>query len=580
MAAPSFRMAGKIPRQFVDDLIARVDIVDLIDARVPLKKAGVNYVARCPFHSEKSPSFNVHRDKQFYHCFGCGAHGNAIGFLMEYERLSFVEAVESLAESLGLEVPREVSRAVGQAEPGADALYALQERVAQFYARQLREHPDAEKAVAYLKKRGVSGEVAKQYGLGYAPPGWRSLPASFSQEELHRAGLVIVREQGGYYDRFRDRVMFPIRDRRGRVVGFGGRVLGDETPKYLNSPETPVFKKHREVYGLYELLHAVRRPECILVTEGYMDVIALAQHGIPYAVATLGTATSGEHIELLFRYARELVFCFDGDNAGRSAAWKALEAALPVLREGRTIRFLLLPQGQDPDSMVRDEGMDAFERRIGQAQPLSDYFFQYLSSPLDLQTLEGRSALVREARPLVEKMPPSTFRELMNERLSELSGYKTSEKVKNSTKLLSHRLGVVAERARPSLLRTLLGLLVQNPWLFRLLDDETRRLVESDKNAGHLASKLFSALEVNSGIGVGGILELFRGDPAEKQVKALSLVERALSPAQEEAEFVGAARQYKRRCQDMRLKELEAKGSGGALSPAEREEMRRLLSER
>jgi DNA primase len=574
-------MAGKIPRQFIDDLIARIDIVDLIDARIPLKKAGVNYIARCPFHTEKTPSFNVNRDKQFYHCFGCGAHGNAIGFLMDYERQTFVEAVETLAESLGVEVPREAGYADGSARPPAQAaaLYALQEQVALFYARQLREHPEAKRAETYLAGRGVGGEVAKRYLLGYAPPGWRSLPASVPVEALREAGLVITRDQGGFYDRFRDRVMFPIRDRRGRVVGFGGRVLGDETPKYLNSPETPVFKKHLEVYGLHELLQAVRRPERILVVEGYLDVIALAQHDVPYAVATLGTSTSGEHVELLFRYARELVFCFDGDNAGRAAAWKALEASLPVLREGRSIGFLLLPQGHDPDTLIREEGRGRFEQRIEQRQPLSDYFFRHLTEKLDLRTLEGRAALLRDARPLIEKMPPSSFRELMAAHLDELSGQAKVNSAASSTPRRPAR-PVTTHRAKPSALRTLLALLVQHPGLHRLIDTETRACIVSDWKAGDLASKLFAILDERPGIATGGILEHFRNEPEEAQIKALSVWETLVPEGGEDAEFSDALKQCRRQRRDARLEALFVKDRERTLEPEEREELRRLLSER
>jgi len=572
-------MAGKIPRQFIDDLIARIDIVDLIDARIPLKKAGINYIARCPFHTEKTPSFNVNRDKQFYHCFGCGAHGNAIGFLMDYERQTFVEAVETLAESLGVEVPREAGFTDGSARPPgqAAALYALQEQVAHFYARQLREHPEAKQAKTYLAGRGVGEEVAKRYLLGYAPPGWRSLPASLPVEALREAGLVITRDQGGFYDRFRDRIMFPIRDRRGHVVGFGGRVLGDETPKYLNSPETPIFKKHLEVYGLYELLQAVRRPERILVVEGYLDVIALAQHDIPYAVATLGTSTSGEHVDLLFRYARELVFCFDGDNAGRAAAWKALEASLPVLREGRSIGFLLLPQGHDPDTLIREEGRERFEQRIEQRQPLSDYFFRHLTEKLDLRTLEGRAALLRDARPLIEKMPPSSFRELMAAHLDELSGQKTVNTAASATPRRPAR-PVTMHRAKPSVLRTLLALLVQHPGLYRLIDNETRAYIESDRKAGNLASKLFAILDQRPGIATGGVLEHFRNQPEEAQIKALSVWETL--EGGEDAEFSDALKQYCRQRHDARLEALFVKDRERTLDPEEREELRRLLSER
>ena len=393
-------MAGRIPREFIDNLIARVDIVDLIDARIPLKQAGKNYQARCPFHNEKSPSFSVNREKQFYHCFGCGASGNAISFLMDYERQTFVEAVETLAETLGIEVPKESYTGDKRNQDASlQPLFQVQAQAAEFYARQLREHPDSARARDYLQARGLSTDIIQQYLLGYAPPGWRSLPATWPADPLLASGLSISKDAGGLYDRFRDRIMFPIRDRRGRVIGFGGRVMGDETPKYLNSPETPTFKKNREVYGLYELLATRKKPERILVVEGYMDVIALAQHGIHYAVATLGTATSPDHAELLFRYAPDLVFCFDGDTAGRNAAWKALEASLSALRDNRSIRFLMLPEAHDPDSLVREIGGEGFERRQAEAQPLSDYFFGHLSENLDLDSMEGRATLHQKASP-------------------------------------------------------------------------------------------------------------------------------------------------------------------------------------
>lgn len=570
-------MAGLIPRQFIDEVIARTDIVDLIDARIPLKKAGVNYVALCPFHTEKTPSFNVSREKQFYHCFGCGAHGNAIGFLMDYERQTFIEAVETLAASLGLEVPRESGPAKEPAQLTGVPLYALQEQVAQFYERQLKEHADAARAVNYMKSRGIDGIVAKRFHLGYAPPGWRNLPTQLPFDLLLQAGLIIPREQGGHYDRFRDRVMFPIRDRRGRVVGFGGRVIGDEKPKYLNSPETPVFKKHLEVYGLYELLQAVRRPERILVVEGYLDVIALAQHGIANVVATLGTAMSFEHVELLFRYTRELVFCFDGDTAGRQAAWKALETSLPALGEGRSIRFLMLPAGYDPDQAVREEGGEKFAERIIEAQPLSDYFYQHLSDAHDLHTLEGRAAVLHDAGRLLEKMPPTTFRELMQARLQELAG-PSSVKWVDSAAPRRKVPSAASNRSKPSAVRMILALLVQHPSLVRLIDPESRRCLERDPKAGALARRLLSALCEQPGISTGGILEKFRTDSDEKLVKALSVWEILLPQVGLEAEFADALKRYCRQHRDARLEALFKKGRVAELSADEREEMRRLLS--
>jgi DNA primase len=419
-------MSGRIPQSFIDDLLARVDIVEVIDSRVPLKKAGRDYTACCPFHNEKTPSFSVSQTKQFYHCFGCGAHGSAIGFLMEYEHLEFVEAIEELARSQGLEVPREAGLG---ARPSDDSqrLFALLERADRYFRQQLRDHAQAQRAVSYLKQRGLTGEIAARFGIGYAPPGWENLETELGQDpqtrqDLLRLGLTLTRDDGSPYDRFRDRVMFPIRDRRGRVIGFGGRVLGDDKPKYLNSPESPVFHKGQELYGLFEARKTERKLERLLVVEGYMDVVALAQFGIGYAVATLGTSTTHEHLERLFRTVPEVVFCFDGDRAGREAAWRALENTLPVLQDGRQARFLFLPEGEDPDSLVRKEGKDAFERRVREAMPLSEYLFEHLAAQVDMGSLDGRARLVDLARPLLRQIPEGVFRQLLGQRLGELSG--------------------------------------------------------------------------------------------------------------------------------------------------------------
>ena len=417
-------MAGTIPRDFIDRLLERVDIVDLVSSRVPLKKAGRDFQACCPFHSEKTPSFTVSQTKQFYHCFGCGAHGSAIGFLMAYDRLSFPEAVEELARQAGMEVPHEARPE--RRGPDLQPVYDTLEQAARFYAAQLRRHPEARRAAEYLKGRGLTGETALAFGLGYAPPAWDALLAALGTDadavqRLEAAGLL-AGEGDRRYDRFRDRVMFPIRDGRGRVVGFGGRVLGDGKPKYLNSPETPVFHKGRELYGLHEARKAPGELERLLVVEGYMDVIALVQHGIANVVASLGTATTGDHLDRLFRAAPAVAFCFDGDRAGREAAWKALNATLPQLREGREARFLFLPEGEDPDTLVRKEGADAFRQRIAGAQPLSEYFYGHLGEGLDLGSLDGRARLAARAKPLLAQIPPGPFRELMERRLTEITG--------------------------------------------------------------------------------------------------------------------------------------------------------------
>ncbi|MGB5539449.1 MAG: DNA primase [Gammaproteobacteria bacterium] len=420
-------MAGRIPQSFIDELLARIDIVDVIDSRVPLKKAGREYKACCPFHSEKTPSFTVSQVKQFYHCFGCGQHGTAITFLMDYEHMEFVEAIEELAHQAGLEVPREAGSENVRTD-STQPLYMLLERVSAWYQEQLRTHEQAGRVVEYLKQRGLTGEVAARFHIGFAPAGWENLARALNADSATRKllldlGLTVRRDDGtGAYDRFRDRVMFPIHDRRGRTIAFGGRVLDNSTPKYMNSPESAVFHKGQELYGLFEARKAVRKLERILVVEGYMDVVALAQFDINYAVATLGTATTREHLEQLYRTVPEVVFCFDGDRAGREAAWRALENALPVLTDGREARFLFLPEGEDPDTLVRKTGKDGFEQRIASATHLSHFFFERLSAQLDLGSIDGRARLVAAARPLLATLPDGMFRQLMTERLAELAG--------------------------------------------------------------------------------------------------------------------------------------------------------------
>lgn len=423
-------MAGLIPQSFIDDLLNRTDIVDVVSSRVQLKKAGKNYSACCPFHKEKTPSFSVSPDKQFYYCFGCGAGGNALGFIMDHDNLDFPQAVEDLAKAAGMEVPREQGvKGQKPRQPTDSPLYPLLNAASEFYRQALKSHPSRKAAVDYLKGRGLSGEIARDFGLGFAPPGWDNLYKHLSSDSLQQkvmidAGLLIENaETGKRYDRFRDRVMFPIRDSRGRIIAFGGRVLGDDKPKYLNSPETPVFHKGQELYGLFEARKFNRNLDEIIVVEGYMDVIALAQQGLRNAVATLGTATSEEHLKRLFRVVPNVLFCFDGDQAGRNAAWRALEAALPNLQDGRRARFLFLPEGEDPDTLVRSEGTDAFKARINQhAQPLADYFFEQLTKESDPRSLEGKAHMATLAAPLIDKVPGANLRILMRQRLSEITG--------------------------------------------------------------------------------------------------------------------------------------------------------------
>ncbi|MET4162561.1 DNA primase [Marinobacterium sp. MBR-111] len=422
-------MAGRIPQHFIDDLLARVNIVDVIDGRVKLKRAGKNYSGLCPFHKEKSPSFSVSPDKQFYYCFGCGAGGNALGFLMEYDRLNFPEAVEELAKLAGVDVPRDEGRpADHQREQEIKRQFEALEHSNRYFQDMLRSSSERERAIGYLKQRGLSGQIAAAFGIGYAPPGWDNLLQHVAHLEnaaplLEQSGMVIHNEdKQRYYDRFRDRIMFPIRDVRGRVLGFGGRVLGDDKPKYLNSPETPTFHKGRELYGLYEARKHSNQLDRLLIVEGYMDVVSLAQHGIHWSVATLGTATTAQHLERLFKLVPEVIFCFDGDAAGRQAAQRALGVTLPVIRDGQEARFLFLPDGEDPDTLVRREGETAFSQRVSQALPLSEFFFRQLSDEADLSSMDGRARFSNQALPLIQSMQPSLLKQMMLDRICEITG--------------------------------------------------------------------------------------------------------------------------------------------------------------
>ncbi len=417
-------VAGRIPQHFINDLLDRADIVDVIDGRVPLKKKGKNYSGLCPFHDEKTPSFSVSPDKQFFHCFGCQESGTALTFIMKYERLEFVEAVELLAKQMGLAVPREQGRGPAQPDHG---LFPVLEQAERFYRGQLRA---ATEAIEYLKGRGLTGTIARDFGIGFAPQGWQNLsealakqPGAPSEEKMLTAGLLTKNDSGRVYDRFRHRIMFPIRDTRGRVIGFGGRTINaEEGPKYLNSPETPVFQKGQELYGLYEARKALRQIDRLVVVEGYMDVVALAQHGVLNAVATLGTASGEAHFRKLYRYTDEVVCCFDGDRAGRSAAWKALENALPTLNENRQLKLVFLPDGEDPDSFIRTKGREQFEAFVRNASPGLEFLLTQLSDGLDLASLDGRAKFMGLTRPYAQKLPDGILRDLFQEQVARMAG--------------------------------------------------------------------------------------------------------------------------------------------------------------
>ena len=503
-------MAGRIPQSFIDDLVAGTDIVEVVGQYVALKRAGKEYKACCPFHDEKTPSFTVVPDKQFFHCFGCGAHGTAVGFLMDYANMEFVEAVEDLARRAGREVPREG----GASGPREDfePLYSALDRANAYFQRQLRRHPRASRAVAYLKARGLSGAIAADFQLGFAPPGRNGLLGELGVDEsaratLSRAGLLVEPEDGRPYDRFRDRVTFPIHDQKGRVAGFGARVVDDGTPKYINSPETPVFHKGRELYGLRRARQAGRSPARLLVVEGYMDVVALAQSGIDYAVATLGTAATELQIQRMFRVVDDVVFCFDGDDAGRRAAWRAVENTLPSMKPGRQALFLFLPEGEDPDSLVRSEGKDRFEGRLEGAVPMSEFLFDHLSGGVDLRTPEGRARLVERTRPHLERLPPGPYRRQLELRLEELSG----------DALASPRRGApsrpgVRSRSRPgseSPVSRAMRMLLHEPSLAADVDDVASMRSGNVAGTGLLAD-LVETLHARHDLSTGVLLEHYR----------------------------------------------------------------------
>lgn len=575
-------MPGRIPKEFIDELLLRVDIVEVIDARVPLKKAGKDYKACCPFHDEKTPSFTVSPAKQFYHCFGCGAHGTAIGFLMEYEHQSFPEAVEELAGRVGLQLPRESLVSSEKTEASANLFRVLEDAV-RYYRSQLRAHAPA---IEYLKRRGISGEIAAAFGLGYAPDGWDHLVRVLGKEAPQRelliqAGLAVRKEGGGCYDRFRDRVMFPIHDYRGRIIGFGGRVIGKGEPKYLNSPETPLFHKGKELYGLYRARDAIRSAGRVIVVEGYMDVVGLAQFGIDNAVATLGTATTREHLERLFRFAQEVVFCFDGDRAGREAAWRALEAALPILHEGRQISFAFLPEGEDPDSLVRVEGAQALQDRLGSGLSLPEYFFQTLGAKVDLGRLDGRARLVELATPLLSKMPAGAFQQMMLDRLADISRIPSTAAAERKTAAgpsgRDFRRNYAGPKPPPSVVRVAAALLVQNPALIAEIDDP-ELLGEADLPGMEVFQKIVQLLREQPRLNTAALIEHFRESEHEPVLARLATWSHSSLAQDVRAEFQGALSQLRLKAIETVTDRLVQKGKVFGLSEAEKTELNRLLT--
>lgn len=581
-------MAGHIPRHFIDDLLARLDIIDVIDARVKLKKQGKNYGACCPFHNEKTPSFSVSQEKQFYHCFGCGVHGNAIDFLMEYDRLEFVEAIEELAGQLGLDVPREQrnpNQPSTQSQPRANSeqkrnLYDLMNGISQFYRKQLKLSGNRP-AIDYLKGRGLSGEIVQKFGIGYVADEWDLVRKNFGQAQdtqdmLMSGGMLIENDKGHRYDRFRGRIMFPIRDRRGRVIGFGGRILGDGTPKYLNSPETPVFHKGKELYGLYEVLQAYREPKQILVVEGYMDVVALAQYDVDYSVASLGTSTTGDHLQLLFRQTPTVVCCYDGDRAGKEAAWRALENALSYLKSGNTLKFLFLPDGEDPDSYIRQNGREAFELQIKNAIPLSSYLFDNLIElqQINLGSQEGKSALRAQASQLINKIPDPYFQETLEKLLDERTGFDNQFRRKRKSSSASMNSNQKPLKRTP--MRAVIALLIQNPSYAEMVPD----LSSVKELALPGLSLLIEVLEycrTHPHIKTGQLLEHWRSTENETLLSRLASWDIPLNEDNQEDIFLDSLDNILAQCVEKQIENLQAKARSIGLSTEEKRELQALM---
>ncbi len=571
-------MAAKIPREFIQTLLGRINIIDLISDRgVPLqKKSGSNYFASCPFHTEKSGSFSVSQTKQFYHCFGCGVHGNAIDFLIAYDRLNFPEAVETLARQIGLDIPREAGSHTPTTPAVSPDLYALMEKISRHYQQALRRHPAA---IDYLKQRGLTGEIARQFGLGFAPDSWDNLLRTLGttpalREQLHTCGMLIKKDDGGYYDRFRDRIQFPIHDRRGRIIGFGGRIIQKGEPKYLNSPETPLFHKGNELYGLYHAQQAHRKLTRILIVEGYMDVIALYQHGVNFAVATLGTATTPGHLQQLFRHTPEIIFCFDGDAAGRTAAWRALTVALPLMTDGRTVRFLFLPDGEDPDTLVRKIGYDAFLQKLATAEPLSQFFFQSLAAQVDMAHLDGRARLASLAMEHMKQIPTGIFQHMMQDELARLT---RMDSLRHAAPPPTPRKSAPPKTAnRPlSPLRLAITLLTQRPALASTIDEP---LPAWEGRGMDLLQKICALLHAQPTLTTAGLLENFRDTESIYTILAkLASIPLTIPEDGYPAEFQGALRQLHRQQRAQTIEQLIAKAKSAPLNSDEKATLNALI---
>lgn len=575
-------MSGLIPQSFIDEILQRTDLVELVDSFVPLKKRGTSHIACCPFHNEKSPSFNVVAKKQFYHCFGCGASGNAISFVMNYLNQGFIDAIETLATRLGLTVPRD-----GQAEKNnaSQDLYKLLSAISLYYQKQLKH--EGQLAINYLRGRGLSGDIAKLYQLGYANEGWHNLEKAFprNQRDLITTGMLIKNDEGKIYDRYRNRVMFPIHDRHGRIIGFGGRVLSaDQKPKYLNSPETVIFQKSRELYGLHQILSQKKSPEYIIIVEGYMDVIALAQHGIMNAVATLGTATSTYHIQLLAKHTKALFFCFDGDNAGRQAAWRGLESSLPQLHQGLDASFMFLPDGHDPDSLVRAEGKENFLNRLKQATPLHRFFLDTLAKDINLRNPAGKTQLINVTKPLLQKINEGSYKQLLIDdlaRMTHIESHRLNQLI--SDQQVTQAPAVTHEKPKTALTRTpmriAVALLLQNPEIY------TKSIEQIDLNAlntkeHEILLKLLQQLAANPKTNTASLIETWRDHHYFEFINRLAAWSHQVPEQELVKEFIDIIIFLQKQNQELIIRQLIDKSRQQGLTETERLHLQKMLQER
>jgi len=570
-------LSGLIPQLFIDDLLHRTDLVELIDSYIPLKKSGTSYVACCPFHSEKSPSFNVVAKKQFYHCFGCGASGNALSFVMSYLNQGFIDAVETLAARLGLTVPRD-----GQTETNnaAQDLYKLLSAVSLYYQKTLKH--EGQHAINYLRGRGLSGEIAKLYQLGFAADGWHNLEKAFTRnkKELIATGMLIKNDDGKIYDRYRNRIIFPIHDRHGRIIGFGGRVLAaDQKPKYLNSPETVIFQKSRELYGLHQILSQQKSVESIIIVEGYMDIIALAQHGIMNAVATLGTATSTYHIQLLAKHTKSLIFCFDGDAAGKQAAWRGLESSLPHLNLGLDARFIFLPDNHDPDSLVREEGKERFLARIKEAIPLHRFFFDSLAKDINLLNPAGKTQLINLAKPFLHKMNEGSYKQLLIDdlaRLTHIDNHRLNQLITDQSKSPIQEQSVTITRT-PS--RIAVALLLQNPEIYAVTRQHINpNLLDSKEHA--ILLQLLHQLATNPHTNTATLIELWRDTDYFESINKLAAWNHQVPEQELVKEFIDIVLFLQKRNRELIIRQLIDKSRQQGLTEAEKINLQEMLKER